>query len=372
MTRLGPPGGLPALTRRLPRVSSFLFLSPAEAGAHRTNAGTTCEKRGRRKRTAPRLSDAPAPFAALRAGWAPAFRTSADLRFAGERNGEESHSPGFAPHRYLLATNIYAPAHLAFFHDITFATGVARWDGLPREGLPEVALIGRSNVGKSSLLNALTARKQLARVSRTPGKTREFNFYRVTQAGFSFFLVDVPGFGYAKVAQTERAKWAALIERYATEREALRLVCHLVDARHEPTALDRTVFDAMRGARAPYVVVLTKADKLSGNGRAQSEKQTRAALVAHRLPHADVVLTSAEDGRGIEALHARIAEAVGVTAAAEARALAALAPEEDAGADGGEPDGGTANAAPEPGAPGPAAKPEAEAPRGGRLTRRGA
>ena len=201
----------------------------------------------------------------------------------------------------------------------------------------------------------------MVRVSRTPGKTREFNFYRVTQAGFSFFLVDVPGFGYAKVAQTERAKWAALIERYATEREALRLVCHLVDARHEPTALDRTVFDAMRGARAPYVVVLTKADKLSGNGRAQSEKQTRAALVAHRLPHADVVLTSAEDGRGIEALHARIAEAVGVTAAAEARALAALTPEEPPQDDAGtvEPE---ANAAPA----------SAPAPRGGRLTRRGA
>lgn len=200
------------------------------------------------------------------------------------------------------------PPPPAAFRDAQFALGAARLDGMPADALPEVAFVGRSNVGKSSLLNALVGRKNLARTSGTPGKTQEVNFYRAA----GFYLVDLPGFGYAKVSQAERDRWAKLIGRYVAEREVLRLVCHLVDSRHAPTALDRTVFEAMRGIPRPYAVVLTKGDKLSGNGRAAALKTTRAALVAHGLSGAEVFVTSAEDGRGIEALRARVAEAAGV------------------------------------------------------------
>lgn len=181
---------------------------------------------------------------------------------------------------------------------IAFAKGVARWDGLPEDGLPEVAMIGRSNVGKSSLLNMLARRKSLARTSGTPGKTQEFNFYLVDDR---FYLVDLPGFGYARVARTERERWGRMIGRYLTERAPLRLVFHLVDSRHPPTALDEDVMAAMRESGAAYVIVLTKTDKISGNQRVRAEADVRRALerVALEVP---VVFTSAQTGRGRDEL----------------------------------------------------------------------
>ena len=142
----------------------------------------------------------------------------------------------------------------------------------------------------------LVGRKAIARTSNTPGKTRELNFYLVDDA---FYLVDLPGFGYAKVSKKERARWGALIGRYLTEREPLRLVLHLVDSRHPPTSLDEDVMDLMRGSPVPYLVALTKADKLSANKQRESIIQTERALRARGL-EAPVVLTSAQTKAGRE------------------------------------------------------------------------
>lgn len=176
----------------------------------------------------------------------------------------------------------------------TFTKGVVDWHGLPRDGRPEVAFIGRSNVGKSSLINAVLGRKGLARTSGTPGKTREFNFYLVNGR---FYVVDLPGYGYAKTSKKDRARWAARIERYLMEREPLRAAFHLIDSRHAPTDLDRDVIAAMTGQRVPYVAVLTKADKLSGNERTKSVARAEEVLQAFGL-EAPIVLTSAKTGRG--------------------------------------------------------------------------
>ncbi|GIV57432.1 MAG: putative GTP-binding protein EngB [Rhodothermaceae bacterium] len=180
--------------------------------------------------------------------------------------------------------------------DVQFVRGVAAWSGLPDDGLPEVAFIGRSNVGKSSLINLITGRRALARTSGTPGKTRELNFYRVDDR---FYLVDLPGFGYAKVARTERERWQRLIGRYLTERPTLRAIFHLIDSRHPPTALDREIMLLAHESTAPYLVVLTKTDKLSGNGRQRAVAEVRRALSAAGR-EAAILLTSAVDGRGRE------------------------------------------------------------------------
>ncbi|HET6568018.1 MAG TPA: ribosome biogenesis GTP-binding protein YihA/YsxC [Rhodothermales bacterium] len=178
--------------------------------------------------------------------------------------------------------------------EVRFVAGAAKWEHLPDSGVPEVAFVGRSNVGKSSLVNMLLGRRALARTSRTPGKTQEFNFYLVDQ---KLYFVDLPGFGYAKISQVERARWAQFIGRYVTEREPLKALFHLVDSRHEPTAQDREVMGMMKGSPVPYLILLTKADKLSGNGRAQSKARVERALAGFGL-EVPVILTSAEDKRG--------------------------------------------------------------------------
>jgi len=180
------------------------------------------------------------------------------------------------------------------FHDVTFVTGAATFDQLPAPSLPEVAFVGRSNVGKSSLVNRVLGRRSVARTSGTPGKTREINFFRVDDR---FLLVDLPGFGYARVSRSERERWQRLIGRYVLERPSLRVVFQLIDSRHDPTALDRELMVLMRESPAEHVVLLTKADKLSGNERARSISRTKKALEAAGLEK-PVVLTSAVDGRG--------------------------------------------------------------------------
>ena len=178
--------------------------------------------------------------------------------------------------------------------EITFVKGVANWAGLPTDGLPEVAFIGRSNVGKSSLINMVTGRKALARTSRTPGKTQQFNYFRVDGR---YYLVDVPGFGYAKVAKTQRARWQRFIGRYVTTHAPLKLVFHLIDSRHPPTALDREVMALIQDSAAAYIVLLTKSDKLSGNGRPKAVKAVKQVLERYGF-EVPVVLTSATDRRG--------------------------------------------------------------------------
>ncbi|WP_028566901.1 ribosome biogenesis GTP-binding protein YihA/YsxC [Salisaeta longa] len=175
-----------------------------------------------------------------------------------------------------------------------FIIGAAQWQQLPTDGRPEMAFIGRSNVGKSSLLNALTGQKNLAYTSKRPGKTQEFNYFLVNDR---FYMVDVPGYGYARVSKKKRKAWAAFIERYLTERVPLRAVFHLMDSRHPLTDLDRELIDFMRGGPVPYVLALTKVDKLSGNQRTKAEQTVRRALddVGLEVP---LVLTSSKSKRG--------------------------------------------------------------------------
>ena len=154
------------------------------------------------------------------------------------------------------------------------ATAV-RADQYPPDDLPEIAFAGRSNVGKSSLLNLLTGRKSLARVSGSPGKTRTINFYRINDR---FRIVDLPGYGYAKVSKSESEKWGEMMERYLEHREGLRKVVQLVDIRHRPTAQDVQMYEYLRYYGLDGIVVATKADKLSRNEQAKQLREIRKVL----------------------------------------------------------------------------------------------
>ncbi len=180
--------------------------------------------------------------------------------------------------------------------DVSFVGGAVDQSGMPQDCLPEFAFVGRSNVGKSSLINMLLRRKNVARTSGTPGKTREVNFYAVNGA---FYVVDLPGFGYARVAKSQRRSWQKTIGRYVLLRDPLRIVFQLIDARHPPTTLDRELMLLLKESPAGHVVLLTKGDKLSGNERARTIRNVEAALTGIHL-ELPVILTSAKDGRGRE------------------------------------------------------------------------
>ncbi len=170
----------------------------------------------------------------------------------------------------------------------------------PRAGEPEIVLAGRSNVGKSSLINKLVGMRGLARTSSTPGKTRSINFYR---CGGSFFLADLPGFGYAK-GKSESRQWKQLIEAYFKNRSAITLVIHLVDARLAPTALDVQFDEWLKHMKIPRLVVATKSDKLSGNQRA-----VQMRLIHEYFPDAPVIFASSVTGTGCKEIWNRVAEA---------------------------------------------------------------
>lgn len=145
----------------------------------------------------------------------------------------------------------------------------------PPEDLPEIAFAGRSNVGKSSLLNLITGRKGLARVSGSPGKTRTINFYRIND---EFRIVDLPGYGYAKVSKSESEKWGAMIEGYLENRDTLLKVVQLVDIRHKPSAQDVQMYDYLKYYGLDGIVVATKADKVGSNQKAKCIKEIRQTL----------------------------------------------------------------------------------------------
>jgi GTP-binding protein len=193
---------------------------------------------------------------------------------------------------------------------IEFVTSAAAPPQFPREGLPEVAFLGRSNVGKSSLVNALTGVRGLARVSSTPGRTRLLNFFRVDSA---LMLVDLPGYGYAKVPEKMRVSWENLIRAYLERREELAMCVLLVDARHDPMAPDLVLQSYLEQAGLPYVVAATKTDKLGNSERARRAK----ALAASEFRTARAVhMVSADTRYGIDALWREIREGAAMHRAA--------------------------------------------------------
>ena len=170
------------------------------------------------------------------------------------------------------------------------------------DGLPEIAFLGRSNVGKSSLLNSLLQRKGLARTSNTPGRTQCINYFLINE---SFYFVDLPGYGFAKVSKAMRANWGKMAEDYLGNRQELALCVHLVDSRHEPTALDIQLNEWLTFNEKNQLIVATKADKLSNNELAKQLRVIEKALPASRLlPY------SSQTGRGREALWGEIESAL--------------------------------------------------------------
>jgi GTP-binding protein len=188
-----------------------------------------------------------------------------------------------------------------------FLRSVTHWEDLPDDGRPEVAFAGRSNVGKSSLINALLRAPGLARTSSTPGKTRRLNFYLIDNR---LYFVDLPGYGFARASQAEQRAWGQLITRYLKERSTLALVVHLVDSRHPPISLDEAMMDLMRGHHTPYLIALTKADKVSGNRRTQAVREVERALQG-RTMEVPIIPTSAHTGLGLRELWRWIEQVTG-------------------------------------------------------------
>ena len=186
------------------------------------------------------------------------------------------------------------------FNNVEFERSFGTSAQLPESTLPEIAFAGRSNVGKSSLLNTLFNRKKLAKVSQNPGKTTTVNFFLTKEARF----VDLPGYGYAKVSKSERERWAELIEGYFNQDRNFALICSLIDIRHPASALDENMVGFLQEAQLPYLIVLTKGDKLS-NAKCQ---QQRAALRRQLAIGDDVpmVITSSLKKSGMDELRREI------------------------------------------------------------------
>jgi GTP-binding protein len=194
---------------------------------------------------------------------------------------------------------------LLFAGPCDFLVSAADETDLPKlGGGTEVAFAGRSNVGKSSLLNALTGRKTLARTSNTPGRTRLLNFFSL---GGRLILVDLPGYGYARASKSDIARWTELTRGYLKGRPQLRRICFLVDARHGLKSSDRQVMEELDTAAVSYQIVLTKADKVKPAPLQRVIAETEAAIAKHPAAHPQCLATSAESGAGIAELRAALA-----------------------------------------------------------------
>lgn len=191
----------------------------------------------------------------------------------------------------------------AFAGPCDFIAAVNDLEGLPPASLPEIAFAGRSNVGKSSLINALTGRKTLARTSDTPGRTQQLNFFDL---GGHFFLVDMPGYGYAKVSKSQKKQWNYLIRDYLRGRQTLRNVLVLVDSRHGFKDSDQEIMDMLDECAVPYRIVLTKADKSKTAEVDDVVDAITDTLKQHAAAFPAPILTSAHEGTGIAELRALV------------------------------------------------------------------
>lgn len=193
---------------------------------------------------------------------------------------------------------------LLFAGPVDFLKGVTAMAGLPPADRVEVCFAGRSNVGKSSLINALTGRKALARASNTPGRTQEINYFTL---GDSRYLVDLPGYGYAEAPVAVVAKWQALLKQYLAGRQSLRRAFVLIDARHGVKAVDEEILRLLDRSAVTFQAVLTKVDKINLAEREAVIAQVAAALAKHPAAYPEIVVTSSEKGEGVETLRALIA-----------------------------------------------------------------
>lgn len=165
----------------------------------------------------------------------------------------------------------------------------------PKDGLKEIVLVGRSNVGKSSFINALTNRKKLAYTSSSPGKTRTINFYNIDNM---FRIVDLPGYGYAKISMSEREKWKKIIEEYLVKSQNIALICQIIDVRHEPTKLDLMMYDYIQSTGSDYLIIANKLDKLKSSQILKQISIIKKSL--HNLDNDSLIPFSSQDKRGVK------------------------------------------------------------------------
>ncbi len=193
---------------------------------------------------------------------------------------------------------------MLFAQGSDFLKGVVAMDGMPPDDRIEVCFAGRSNVGKSTLINAITGRKALARASNTPGRTQEINFFTIAD---SHYLVDLPGYGFAKAPVKTVEKWQRLLKAYLSGRATLRRAFVLIDARHGIKAVDQEILTLLDKSAVTFQAVLTKADKVKAKERDRVIAQVREALQKHPAAFPEIVVTSSETGDGIDTLRAIIA-----------------------------------------------------------------
>ena len=203
-----------------------------------------------------------------------------------------------------IPKNSIEKGRLLFARDVTFMLSAVSLDTLPSARLPEICFAGRSNVGKSSLINALTNRKGLARASNTPGRTRELNYFNIDER---LFVVDLPGYGYAKASKSDIAKWTKLTREFLFGRASLRRVFLLIDSRHGTKESDIELMNMLDETAVTYQIVLTKIDKIKKNEIDKVHIKTSALIAKRPAAYPNIILTSSEKKSGLDELRSTIA-----------------------------------------------------------------